>query len=148
MHSGMIGEVIVMDPKDYHAWMVNGAASGTLAQTGMTLFQQLGCNTCHRSDMQGRGPMLNGVFGHSVQLEDGRAVTADENYVRESILQPAAKIVSGFKNIMPSWQGQVNEEQLNQLVAYIKSLSPAPEGAAVNSGAAGGMQPQESEDTK
>ena len=92
--------------------------------------------------------MLNGVFGHPVQLEDGRVVTVDENYVRESIMQPAAKIVSGFKNIMPSWQGQVNEEQLNQLVAYIKSLSPAPEGEAVNSGAAGGMQPQETQDTK
>jgi cytochrome c oxidase subunit 2 len=138
-----------MDPKDYRAWMVNGAANGTLAQTGMTLFQQLGCNTCHRTDgQQGRGPMLNGVFGHPVQLEDGRVVTADENYVRESVMQPAAKIVSGFKNIMPSWQGQVNEEQLNQLVAYIKSLSPAPEGEALTSGAPGGTQPHESQETK
>jgi cytochrome c oxidase subunit 2 len=148
MHSGMIGEVVVMDPQDYQAWMVNGAASGTLAQTGMTLFQQLGCNTCHRSDVQGRGPMLNGVFGHPVQLEDGRIMNADENYVRESILSPAAKVVSGFKPIMPSWQGQVNEEQLNQLVAYIKSLSPAPEGQAMTSGAPGGTQPQESQETK
>lgn len=92
--------------------------------------------------------MLNGVFGHPVQLEDGRVVTADENYVRESVMQPAAKIVSGFKNIMPSWQGQVNEEQLNQLVAYIKSLSPAPEGEALTSGAPGGTQPHESQETK
>jgi cytochrome c oxidase subunit 2 len=148
MHSGMIGEVVVMEPRDYQAWMVSGAASGTLAQTGMTLFQQLGCNTCHNMEVQGRGPNLTGVYGHPVQLEDGRVVTADENYVRESIMQPAAKIVSGFKNIMPSWQGQVNEEQLNQLVAYVKSLSPAPEGEAVNSGAPGGTQPQQSQDTK
>jgi cytochrome c oxidase subunit 2 len=73
-----------------------------------------------------------------VQLDDGRAVPADENYIRESILQPAAKVVSGFKPIMPSWQGQIDEEQLNQLVAYIKSLSPAPMGEAPNSGPPGG----------
>jgi cytochrome c oxidase subunit 2 len=89
---------------------------------------------------------LTGVYGHPVQLEDGRVVTADENYIRESILQPAAKIVSGFKPIMPSWQGQVNEEQLNQLIAYIKSLSPAPEGQASTSGPPGGNP--ENQETK
>jgi len=138
MHSGMIGEVIVMEPRDYQAWMSNAAPSGSLAQSGATLFQQLGCNTCHRSDVQGRGPNLTGVFGNPVQLEDGRTVVADENYVRESILVPAAKVVSGFKPIMPSWQGQVNEEQLNELIAYVKSLNPPPAGEAVTSGAPGG----------
>jgi cytochrome c oxidase subunit II len=142
MHSGMIGEVIVMEPQDYQAWMTSGQPSGTLAQSGMTLFQQLGCNTCHQTDTQGRGPNLTGVFGNPVQLEDGRTVIADENYVRESILFPAAKIVSGFKNIMPSWQGQVSEDQLDQLIAYVRSLSPAPEGQAMTSGAAGGNPPQ------
>lgn len=141
MHSGMIGEVVVMEPNDYQAWMSAGAPSGTLAQSGMTLFQQLGCNTCHLSDVQGRGPVLKGVFGNPVQLDDGRTVIADENYIRESILVPAAKVVSGFKPIMPSWQGQVNEEQLNELMAYIKSLSPAPAGEAVTSGAPGGTAP-------
>jgi cytochrome c oxidase subunit 2 len=138
MHSGMIGDVFVMEPQDYRAWMTSGAPSGSLAQTGGTLFQQLGCNTCHSQDVQGRGPNLVGVFNHPVQLDDGRAVPADENYIRESILQPAAKVVSGFKPIMPSWQGQIDEEQLNQLVAYIKSLSPAPMGEAPNSGPPGG----------
>ncbi len=140
MHSGMIGQIIVMEPREYQAWITNGAPSGSLAQTGMTLFQQLGCNTCHQTENQGRGPVLSGVFGHQIQLEDGRTVTADENYIRESILSPAAKVVSGFKPIMPPFQGQVDEEQLNQLVAYIRSLSPPPAGEAPNSGAPGGTQ--------
>src|SRR5215469_9612037 len=129
-HSGMIGTVYVMNPQDYQAWLTGGAPSGSLAQNGQTLFQQLGCSTCHRFDVQGRGPNLTGIFGKPVALEDGRTVTADENYVRESILSPAAKIVSGFKPIMPSFQGQVTEDQLNSLVAYVKSLSRAPAGTA------------------
>jgi cytochrome c oxidase subunit II len=141
MHSGMVGDVIVMDPNDYQAWLTNGAPSGTLAQSGMTLFQQLGCSTCHNTEAQGRGPVLTGVFGHPVQLEDGRTVIADENYVRESILVPGAKIVSGFRNIMPPFQGQVDEEQLNELIAYIKSLSPPPAGESITSGAPGGTAP-------
>ena len=130
MHSGMIGDVVVMEPADYQNWLTGGAATGSLAQTGQTLFQQLGCSTCHRFDVQGRGPNLIGAFGKPVQLEDGRTVTMDENYVRESILNPAAKVVSGFKPIMPVFQGQVTEEQLNSLVAYVKSLSQAPAGQA------------------
>lgn len=129
-HSGMIGEVVVMSPGDYQTWLSGGAPTGSLAENGQSLFQQLGCPTCHRFDVQGRGPNLIGVFGNPVLLEDGRTVTADENYVRESILVPAAKIVSGFKPIMPSFQGQVSEEQLTELVAYVKSLSQPPAGAA------------------
>jgi cytochrome c oxidase subunit 2 len=141
MHSGMVGDVVVMGPQDYQAWVQSGAPSGSLAQTGLTLFQQMGCNTCHRFDTQGRGPNLMGVYGNPVQLEDGRTVTADENYIRESILAPAAKVVSGFKPIMPSFQGQVSEEDLNELIAYIKSLSAAPQGEAQTSGASGGTAP-------
>jgi cytochrome c oxidase subunit 2 len=129
-HSGMVGDVVVMEPAQYQAWLSGGAAFGSLAQTGEGLFQSLGCSTCHRMDTQGRGPNLMGVFGKPVLLEDGRTVTADENYVRESILSPAAKVVSGFKPIMPTFQGIVSEEQVNALVAYIKSLSPAPTGPA------------------
>ena len=83
--------------------------------------------TCHLSDVQGRGPNLVGLFGKKVQLEDGRTITADENYVRESILTPGAKVVSGFKPIMPVFQGLVSEEQMTALVEYIKSLN-APDG--------------------
>lgn len=121
-HSGMIGQVIVMDPAAYQAWLSGGGSAGTLAANGQQLFQQLGCATCHRSDTQGRGPNLVGLFGKPVQLDDGRTVVADENYIRESILNPQTKIVAGFKPIMPTFQGQVSEESLMALVAYVKSL--------------------------
>jgi cytochrome c oxidase subunit II len=117
-----------MDPTAYQAWLSGETATGTLASNGQQLFQQLGCATCHRSDTQGRGPNLMGVFGKPVLLEDGRTVTADENYIRESILNPGAKIVSGFKPIMPSFQGQVSEESLMALVAYVKSLGQPQQG--------------------
>ena len=102
------------------------AATGSLASNGQQLFQQLGCTTCHRSDTQGRGPNLTGVFGKPVLLDDGRTVMADENYIRESILNPGAKVVAGFKPIMPTFQGQVSEESLMALVAYVKSLAQPP----------------------
>jgi cytochrome c oxidase subunit 2 len=121
-HSGMIGSIIVMQPAQYEAWM-NGGPAGPLSATGEKIFAELGCSTCHRTDTQGRGPNLQGVFGKPVLLEDGRSVVADENYVRESILDPGAKIVNGFKPVMPTFQGLVSEEQLNALVAYVKSLS-------------------------
>jgi len=138
-HSGMIGQVVVMEPAEYEAWLSGGGATGSMAQNGAAIFQQLGCSTCHRFDTQGRGPNLTGVFGSKVQLDDGRTVIADEDYVRESILNPSAKVVSGFKPIMPVFQGLVNEDQLNALVAYVKSLSKAPVGAA----ATPNMKPQE-----
>jgi cytochrome c oxidase subunit 2 len=124
-HSGMIGSIIVMEPAQYEAWMAGGANGAPLSATGEKLFAELGCATCHRNDTQGRGPSLQGVFGSPVLLADGRTVTADENYVRESILDPGAKVVNGFKPVMPTFQGLVTEEQLNALVAYVKSLSPA-----------------------
>jgi len=131
-HSGMIGSIIVQEPAQYEAWM-SGGSTGPLSATGEKIFAELGCVTCHRTDSQGRGPNLMGVFGKPVQLEDGRIVTADENYIRESILEPGAKIVKGFKPVMPTFQGLVSEEQLNALVAYVKSLSqPVPAGAKTN----------------
>jgi cytochrome c oxidase subunit 2 len=129
-HSGMIGDVVVMEPAQYQAWLSGGGAMGSLAQTGEGIFQSLGCSTCHRMDTQGRGPNLLGIFGKPVLLEDGRTVAADENYIRESIVNPQAKVVSGFKPIMPTFQGIVSEEQVNALVAYVKSLSQPPAGPA------------------
>jgi cytochrome c oxidase subunit II len=123
-HSGMVGSIVVMDAAQYEAWM-NGGSTGPLSATGEKIFAELGCATCHRSDTQGRGPNLQGVFGKPVLLTDGRTVVADENYIRESILDPGAKIVNGFKPVMPTFQGLVSEEQLNALVAYVKSLSAA-----------------------
>jgi cytochrome c oxidase subunit II len=130
-HSAMIGQVIVMDPVAYQAWAAGGAGAGGLTTSGRQLFQQLGCATCHRSDTQGRGPNLAGLYGKRVLLEDGRTVVADENYIRESILNPGAKVTAGFKPIMPTFQGQVSEDGLMALVAYIKSLSQ-PQNTAAN----------------
>jgi len=132
-HSQMIGQVIVMDPTAFQAWLSEADPSGSLPANGQQLFQQLGCASCHRSDAQGRGPNLAGVFGKPVLLDDGRTVIADENYIRESILNPGVKTVAGFKPIMPSFQGQVSEENLMALVAYIKSLAePEQNGPAVS----------------
>ena len=129
MHSGMGGDIIVMEPQDYALWMAVGA-SAPLQDTGKELFASLGCATCHREDVQGRGPNLVGIYNKPVLLEDGRTVIADENYVRESILNPTAKIVNGFKPVMPTFQGIVSDEQLNALVAYVKSLAQPPQGTA------------------
>jgi cytochrome c oxidase subunit II len=126
-HSGMIGEVIVMEPAEYETWLSGGAPEGSLASAGAKLFADLACNTCHRPDAQGRGPVLEGLFGKTVQLQDGSTVTADEAYIRESILTPSAKITAGFQPIMPTFQGLVTEEQLLKLIEYVKSLHTQPQ---------------------
>jgi cytochrome c oxidase subunit 2 len=136
-HSGMIGSIVVQEPAQYEAWM-SGGSTGPLSATGEKIFAELGCSTCHRSDSTGRGPNLQGVFGKPVQLADGRTVTADENYIRECILDPGAKRVKGFQPIMPTFQGLVSEEQLNALVAYVKSVSA--EGGAKTSTASASPQ--------
>jgi cytochrome c oxidase subunit 2 len=79
--------------------------------------------------MTQRGPHLEGVYNSQVKLADGRTVTADDNYVRESILNPTAKVVAGYDPVMPTFQGQVTEEQLTQLIAYVRSLGATPAGA-------------------
>jgi cytochrome c oxidase subunit 2 len=126
-HSGMIGEVVVMEPSEYQTWLSGGVPEGSLASTGAKLFADLACNTCHRPDAQGRGPVLEGLFGKTVALQSGETVTVDEAYVRESILTPAAKITGGFQPIMPTFQGLVTEEQLLALVEYVKSLKGLPQ---------------------
>jgi cytochrome c oxidase subunit II len=138
-HSGMVGDIVVLEPAQYETWM-NGGSTGPLSATGEKIFAELGCVTCHRSDTQGRGPNLQGVFGKPVQLEDGRTVTADENYLRECILDPGAKRVKGFQPIMPTFQGLVSEEQVNALVAYIKSIA-GPKGEAAKTSARAAAPP-------
>ncbi len=127
-HSAMIGEVVVMDPTAYQAWLTANATTGSLAASGQQMFVQMGCATCHRSATQGRGPNLAGLFGKPVALDDGQTVVADENYIRESILNPATKVVAGFKPIMPTYQGQISEENLAALVSYIKSIAQPQSG--------------------
>ncbi len=123
-HSRMIGWVTVMEPSEYEKWLSGGNTGGSMAAQGEKLFQQYGCVSCHLVDSPGRCPSLRNVFGHPVVLDDGRTVVADEAYVRESILNPNAKIVKGYpRDVMPVFQGQINEEGLLQLIAYVKSLS-------------------------
>ena len=122
-HSGMIGSIVAMEPADFEAWMGGGKAEDSPVAAGAKLFQDLVCITCHLSSSQGRGPSLTNVFGHEVELEGGAKVIADEAYVRESILNPAAKVVKGFQPVMPTFQGLVTEEQVLQLIAYVRSLS-------------------------
>jgi cytochrome c oxidase subunit 2 len=144
-HSGMIGSVTVLSQDDYQAWLAGGATEGSLAQVGEQLFTQLACITCHAPDSAGRGPVLNGLFGARVTLASGETVVADNAYIRESILNPTAKIVQGFAPIMPTFQGQVSEEQLLALIEYIKSLPPGQSApgahGAPGAGAPEGTQP-------
>ena len=122
-HSGMIGQIVVMEAADYQTWLSGGAPEGSLASAGEKLFADLACNTCHRPDSRGRGPVLEGMFGKTVQLTTGEIVTVDEQYLRESILQPSARVTAGYQPVMPAFQGIVSEEQLLALVEYVKSLS-------------------------
>jgi cytochrome c oxidase subunit II len=125
-HSGMIGRVVVMEPTAYQTWLSGGGSEMSLAARGQRTFQDLACHTCHAADASGRGPSLQTVFGSQVKLADGRTVTADETYLRESILNPQAKLVAGYQPLMPTFQGLVNEEALMGLIEYIKSLQQAP----------------------
>jgi cytochrome c oxidase subunit 2 len=123
-HSGMGGYVVVMEPTDFENWLSGNANQMSPAAAGQQMFESLGCASCHGANAEGgRGPALLGLYGNNAVLNNGQTVRADEGYIRESILNPQAKIVTGFGPIMPSFQGQLNEEQLLQLVAYVKSLS-------------------------
>jgi cytochrome c oxidase subunit 2 len=121
-HSAMIGTVTAMDPSDYQVWLSGGAGGGTMAENGAKLFADLSCNTCHLENGQGRGPVLKGLYGKQVLTTGGQIVTMDDAYIRESVLQPQAKVVSGFQPIMPTFQGLVTEEGLLELIEYVKSL--------------------------
>jgi cytochrome c oxidase subunit II len=126
-HSEMRGTVYVMEPSEYQAWLSGRGRTATPAESGRQLLEDLRCNNCHRGGgVASRCPPLEGLFGSAVPLRDGSTVIADENYIRESILRPAAKVVAGYEPIMPSFEGQIGEQGLMQLVAEIKSLSAVP----------------------
>jgi cytochrome c oxidase subunit 2 len=128
-HYAMVGWIYVMEPQDYQAWL-SGGTTGSLASSGEKLFQDLACANCHHlTDPPGRGPNLRNLYGSQVELTGGGHVKADEEYIRESILNPSAKIVAGYQPIMPTFQGLVTEENVLQLIEYIKSLTQKPAGA-------------------
>jgi cytochrome c oxidase subunit 2 len=129
-HSQMGGWVDVMEPSEYQAWLSGGSNTESPEQTGQRLFTALACISCHGDPSERgagpRAPSLRGVYGSKVKLNDGQSVTADDGYLRESVLDPGAKIVAGYDNIMPTFQGVVSEDQLLQLLAYIKSIGSQP----------------------
>jgi cytochrome c oxidase subunit 2 len=118
-HSHMTGWVYVMSPVDYERWLSGSIQGESMAAAGAQLYAQFGCVSCHGT---GKGPSFAGLYGKPVLLEGGQTVVADEDYIRESILYPSVKIVNSYPAIMPTFKGQISEEQVLQLIAYIKSL--------------------------
>ena len=136
-HSGMGGYVYVMEQRDFDNWLSGNVSGQTPVEQGRDLFEnKLGCASCHAGGPQQRGAKLEGIYGHDVKLVGGQTVKADDEYIRNSILNPSSQIVEGFQPIMPTFKGQVTEEQLVSLVAYIKSLSGVTGSAASSTNSA------------
>jgi len=127
-HARMIGHVVIMAPAAFEAWLARGNAAETMAARGAARFRQYGCSGCHGADASVHAPHLEGVYGRPVQLEGGGSVIADERYLHDSVMLPRKEIVAGYAPIMPSFQGQIAEEDLVDIVEYIKSLKSAPDG--------------------
>ena len=120
-HARMGGRVIVMRPEDFARWLAEGGARATMAARGFAAFRRLGCSGCHDPRSTVHAPDLAGLYGRTVHLQDGRTVVADDAYIRDSILLPKRDVVAGFDPIMPSFQGQASEEDILDLIAYLKS---------------------------
>jgi cytochrome c oxidase subunit 2 len=125
-HSQMIGSVVVMEPAAYERWLAESSPGQTLAQQGASLFRELGCSGCHMGNSVVHAPRFEGLYGKPVALQTGQVVIADDAYLRDCILTPAARVPGGYSPLMPSFQGRVNEGEIFQLIAYIKSLASAP----------------------
>jgi cytochrome c oxidase subunit 2 len=121
-HSGMIGEVTVMTPGDYKKWLEQSNSGQSLAQNGERLFASMGCNSCHNGMAAARGPSLAGVYGSKLTLTDGRQILVDDAYLRNAILNPSEHVTAGFAPIMPTYQGQISEDGLIDLVEFIKNM--------------------------
>ena len=136
-HSDMIGSVVVMEPGDYQTWLSRQPTGQDPVEAGRVLFENLACQSCHDVDSGQRGPDLRNRYGTQVRTADGQSVLFDEDYVRESILEPSRRITAGFQPVMPSYRGQVDEDQILQIIAYLKSIAAGP--------AASETSPQEGE---
>jgi cytochrome c oxidase subunit 2 len=121
-HSGMIGQITVLTPDDYKKWLQESTSGMSLAQNGERLFASMGCNSCHSGNAAARGPNLAGVFGSKLTLNDGSQVLVNDAYLRDSILNPSQHVTAGFSPIMPTYQGQISEDGLIDLVEYIKTM--------------------------
>jgi cytochrome c oxidase subunit II len=123
LHSQMIGWVTAMKPEDYQAWTAGSTSGASLAQNGERLYASLGCNACHSGQADARGPNLAEVYGTKLQLTNGGSVTVDDAFLRDTILNPSMHTTAGYAPIMPTYQGQISEEGLIDLVEYIKKLN-------------------------
>jgi cytochrome c oxidase subunit 2 len=121
-HSGMGGKVVVMSPDDYESWLSGGTPTVSPVAAGARLFEERGCKSCHLAEADRRGPSLAGIIGRNVHLASGKTIVANEDYLRESILDPNAKMVEGYQALMPTFAGQLSSVQILQLIAYIESL--------------------------
>jgi len=119
-HSQMMGRIVVMPQADFARWLAAGPATPSLTQYGFALFRRLGCSGCHAAGSTVHAPSLEGLYGRTVHLQDGRSVLADENYLRDAILLPRKDIVAGFEPVMPSYAGQVSEEDVQALIAWLR----------------------------
>jgi cytochrome c oxidase subunit II len=121
-HSAMIGQVTVLSPEDYEKWTQESTSGTSLAQNGERLFASMGCNACHSGSAAARGPNLAGVYGSKLQLTSGSQVLVNDAYLRDAILNPSQHVTAGYAPIMPTYQGQVSEDGLIDLVEYIKNM--------------------------
>jgi cytochrome c oxidase subunit 2 len=121
-HSAMIGDVVAMTPEDYEKWAQQSTSGMSLAQNGERLFASMGCNACHNGTAAARGPNLAGVFGSKLTLTSGSEVLVNEAYLRDAILNPSQHVTAGFAPIMPTYQGQISEDGLIDIVEYLKTL--------------------------
>jgi cytochrome c oxidase subunit 2 len=121
-HAQMIGRVVVMQPQAYERWLKTGEQTESIVRAGERLFHDRGCSGCHAPNSKFHAPLLEGLYRKPVPLADGTMVTADDQYLRDSILQPAKQISAGYDNIMPSFSGHLTEEEIMELIAYLKAI--------------------------
>jgi cytochrome c oxidase subunit 2 len=133
-HSVMAGRLVVMTAPDYARWTNAQPEADDLARQGKALFGARGCSGCHDPASSIHAPDLHGIYGRAVPLSDGRIVTADEAYIRDSIFEPAKDVVAGYAPVMPSFRGTITEDEMVGLIAYLKSLSAPSPPRAANSG--------------
>jgi len=127
-HSRMIGRVVVMEPVEYERWLTMGETGESIVSEGRRLFRERGCSGCHEKNAVVHAPPLIGVYGKQVPLNSGAVATADDQYIRDSILLPGKQISAGYENLMPSFTGHISEAEIMQIIAYLKSVEDQPEG--------------------
>ena len=124
-HSHMVGRVVVMEPVAYGEWLSAHANVPTMAARGERRYQELGCDSCHGAQAVVHAPKLEGLFGRPIPLSDGRTVLADERFIRDAVLLPNENVPAGYEANMPSYRGRISEEELLDIIEYVKSKGNA-----------------------